>query len=256
MMPSRLHYSMARGGQMYAADAELQTDVMRFMAILSLCLVAIFALVQSIPVTPRTAEQPRASTAPVTPPVTLKEPRAEAIVPVTVSKRDEPVAPVKMPLREQAIGPVTSPARKEARPEPDRMATSPAEPQATAGAATRQPGFTLQFEDNEALTRLISRDAVGFFAISAEKSLRLKVGGGRMDFWPSSTPGQYYEMDGATVPAEVRTALLRSGADFAGSQLWGVTLPPATTAKLREYLAGTGGGRLIIGRNGDLRLEQ
>ena len=32
--------------------ADLQTDIMRFMAILSLCLVAIFALVQSIPLTP------------------------------------------------------------------------------------------------------------------------------------------------------------------------------------------------------------
>ena len=32
--------------------ADLQTDVMRFMAILSLCLVAIFALVQSLPLAP------------------------------------------------------------------------------------------------------------------------------------------------------------------------------------------------------------
>ena len=103
---------------------------------------------------------------------------------------------------------------------------------------------------------LISRDEVGFFAISADKSLRLKIAGNRMDFWPSSTPAQYHEMDASTVPAEVRMALLRSGAEFAGEQLWGVTLPPGTAAQLKQYLAGADGGRLVIGRSGDLRLEQ
>ena len=43
--------------------ADLQTDVMRFMAILSLCLVAIFALVQSIPLTPLQPAKPPESVA-------------------------------------------------------------------------------------------------------------------------------------------------------------------------------------------------
>ena len=45
-----LSYPMNRGMDAEAGGAaDLQTDVMRFMAIISMCLVAIFALVQSIP---------------------------------------------------------------------------------------------------------------------------------------------------------------------------------------------------------------
>jgi len=50
MSRSPLAYPLTRGidGDSGGA-ADLQTDIMRFMAILALCLVAIFALVQSIP---------------------------------------------------------------------------------------------------------------------------------------------------------------------------------------------------------------
>ena len=53
MTRSPLAYPLNRSADMDAGGAaDLQTDIMRFMAILSLCLVAIFALVQSIPLQP------------------------------------------------------------------------------------------------------------------------------------------------------------------------------------------------------------
>ncbi|MGB5627778.1 MAG: hypothetical protein WBM57_00300, partial [Woeseiaceae bacterium] len=53
MTRSPLAYPLNRSADMdVGGAADLQTDIMRFMAILSLCLVAIFALVQSIPLTP------------------------------------------------------------------------------------------------------------------------------------------------------------------------------------------------------------
>ncbi len=59
MTRSPLFYPLNRGMDAEAGGAaDLQTDVMRFMAILSLCLVAIFALVQSIPLAP-TSETPK-----------------------------------------------------------------------------------------------------------------------------------------------------------------------------------------------------
>lgn len=262
-MPSPLHYAAGRGGQMDAAEAELQTDVMRFLAILSLCLVAIFALVQTIPAAQRSVEEPQPVELPraisvvaqpataAKPPMQTRAPEAPSpvVVPVVVNKHVERTiesVPVPVPV------PDSTPAESEP------IEQAPAEPE-SAIATTAQPqqdGFTLQFEDDDALTRLISRDEVGFFAISADKSMRLKIEGGRMDFWPSSTPGQYHEMDRLTVPAEVKTALLRSGAEFAGDQLWGVTLPPRTAAQLKQFLADSSGGTLVIAGNGDLRLEQ
>ena len=47
-----LRHTMGEAGVATPAITELATGIMRFMAILSLCLVAIFALVQSIPLTP------------------------------------------------------------------------------------------------------------------------------------------------------------------------------------------------------------
>ena len=59
MTRSPLSYPLNRGMDMDAGGAaDLQTDVMRFMAILSLCLVAIFALVQSIPLAPSPPQSP------------------------------------------------------------------------------------------------------------------------------------------------------------------------------------------------------
>ncbi len=58
MTRSPLFYPLNRGMDAEGGGiAELQTDVMRFMAILSLCLVAIFALVQSIPLAPSAEER-------------------------------------------------------------------------------------------------------------------------------------------------------------------------------------------------------
>ena len=59
MSRSPLFYPLNRGMDAEAGGiADLQTDVMRFIAILCLCLVAIFALVQSIPLMPTYVESP------------------------------------------------------------------------------------------------------------------------------------------------------------------------------------------------------
>lgn len=265
MMRSPLHYAAGRGGHMDVAEAELQTDVMRFVAILSLCLVAIFALVQTIPVAPKSLEQPPLPSV-TSKPVTVPKP-ATAAKPPLETRVEEPPSQIDVPPAVPAVAskPAEMTIESFAVPAPDFTAAvaepigqSPAQPE-TAIATAAQPqqqGFTLQFENDAALARLISRDEVGFFAISADKALRLKIEAGRMDFWPASTPGQYHEMDRLTVPGDVKAALLRSGAEFTGDQLWGVTLPPRTAAQLKQFLADSSGGRLVIGSNGDLRLEQ
>ena len=64
-MRSPLFYPLNRGMDAEAGGAaELQTDVMRFMAIISMCLVAIFAIVQSIPLAPAVNPVPPTASAP------------------------------------------------------------------------------------------------------------------------------------------------------------------------------------------------
>lgn len=232
MSRSPFSYPMARSVDGEAGGvADLQTDVMRFMAILAICLVAIFALVQSIPLD---------STAPGTQPAPSNpEPMPEPIpepMPEPEPVAEPPPAPLPEPLAAAAPVPVPEPA------------TEPA-PQPV------QDGFTLRFETDLALTRLAARNDVALYAIGSQKSLRMSVNRGRLSFWPASTPNEFHEMDAATVPADVRAALRVALPGEVDTVAWGVTLPNRMQQQLARYLESETGGELIIGADGNLRLE-
>ena len=232
MMRSPLFYPLNRGMDAEGGGvADLQADVMRFMAILSLCLMAIFALVQSIPLAP--------------------------VVHTTEIKI------VELPVEQSAPPkPVVTAAReiKLTRPQPQRL-PPPAQAIASVEAAPveadpLQQGFTLRFEDDITLNRLVARNEVGLYAIFPEKSFRMNVNRGQMSFWPASVPKQFHEMDASTVPDPVIEAFKRSnGSRVAGVQ-WGVTIPSRTARQLEQYLREASGGALIIDADGDLRLER
>lgn len=209
--------------------ADLQTDVMRFMAILAICLVVIFALVQSIPLAPVQTAVPEPE--PVPAPEPAAEPRP-APVPEPIEVVPEP-APEPAP--QAAIEPVVP------------VATPP---------APEQEGFTLQFESDLALTRLVARNEVGLYAIGAEKSVRMTVNRGRFSFWPASTPNRFHEMDPATVPAAVQRALRLAQGEPAGPIEWGVTLPATMQQQLNGFLETAESGSIVIATNGQLRLER
>ena len=239
MTRSPLFYPLNRGMDAEAGGAaDLQTDVMRFMAILSLCLVAIFALVQSIPLAPSAEERPA-----------IRQASESEIVETPV---EQPPSPERVVTPEREI--------KLTRPQPRKLAPPPA--QAIASVETApveadppQEGFTLRFEDDIALTRLVARNEVGLYAIFPEKSFRMNVNRGQMSFWPASVPQQFHEMDVATVPKPVVDALQRSNGLRAQGLQWGVTIPSGTARQLDQYLREATGGELIIDADGDLRLE-
>jgi len=334
-MNRSLYYPLGRAADMDAGGAaDLQTDIMRFMAILSLCLVAIFALVQSIPLNPVALEPPIASQAePVVPEMgsdPFPQPSPETPQPTATSEKGSdpfsppeatkaqpkireitwrdlipkptpvagktppestqaPVPPAPPPepaareLAEAPVPPDTPPAPAPSAPQPvETVADAPTrsanevEPvenvtEAPANAPTDE-GFTLRFESDTALTRLVARNEVGLYAIGQERSLRMSVNRGAVTFWPASAPNQFHEMDPGTVPADVVAALRRSGTlapdpapapgpDPAGSGpyiptiKWGVTLPTKMRRQLDGYLTEQSSGTLVIEGDGNLRLE-
>jgi hypothetical protein len=113
----------------------------------------------------------------------------------------------------------------------------------------------LRFETDLALTRLVARNEVGLYAITPEKSLRMNVNRGALSFWAASVPNQFHEMDEATVPDDVLSALRRAGSVKTSDVKWGVTLPPNMRQQLDQFLSETNGGGLVIGGDGSLRLE-
>lgn len=243
MSRSPLAYPLTRGidGESGGA-ADLQTDIMRFMAILSLCLLAIFALVQSLPIEARI---PPVETPPV---VAVAEPEPAPPEPVA----PEPVTP--KPVQETVA--LTRPKWVSTFQPIERPAPQPV-PQVqeqTHAAAQEQDGFSLRFESDIALTRLVATGQVGFYAINAGRAQRMTVSDSRISFWDASTPNTFHEMDAATVPRSVVDALRRSGADTGGVD-WGVTLPGKLSSQLATLMQQHEGGALIIRADGNLERE-
>jgi len=241
MTRSPLFYPLSRGKDAEAGGvADLQTDVMRFMAILALCLVAIFALVQSIPLAPSiVAPDPASGPEPGSQPV------------------DQP-QPAKVAEPKQEIVLTRPQPRRQAEPDRREQQTQKAQPAQPQPVETEPvvEGFTLRFEDELALTRLVSRDEVGLYAIRPDRSFRMNINRGEMSFWPASTPNQFHEMDATTVPLAVLEAFVRRDGATAQTLQWGVTIPAATSRQLEQHLREADGGALIIDARGDLRLEQ
>ena len=233
MMRSPLAYPLNRGADMDAGGAaDLQTDVMRFMAILSLCLVAIFALVQSMPMSPPTDPVPEPQTVTPTPvPATsadpVTEPVAEKIQQTLTLTRPKWVP--KYVAQEIEVTPVKS-------------------------AAEEVDGFTLRFESDAALTRLVAASQVGVYALEGERARRMSVSESRISFWDASYPNSFHEMELSTVPPAVIDALARTGVDTNNIN-WGVTLPGKLKKQLDGLMQEHRGGSLVIGTNGNIRLE-
>ncbi len=259
MSRSPLAYPLNRSADTdVGGAADLQTDIMRFMAILSLCLVAIFALVQSLPLTPaepmpepETLDSPAAGPRPIDPeplvstrepvepepevsrPVTPQPDAAEKTVNLTRPKWVPKYPPAKRPTQE-------SPATEEA---------------ATAPPPSDEPvGFVLRFESDAALMRAVAASHVGLYAIESNKAQRMTVSESRVSFWEASTPNSFHEMEAATVPRPVIEALSRTGTD-ADTVSWGVTLPGKLKTRLDALMQAHEGGSLIIGAGGDIHWE-
>ncbi len=257
-MRSPLAYPLNRSADMDGGGAaDLQTDIMRFMAILSLCLVAIFALVQSIPLAPTTA--PPAS--PVTESTSV--PPAESPI----------IAPAPPVPAIQAMAELTKTAEPKPEPEPEQITLTrpkwvPKTPAATVEPvpdavpvqlpspveASEPDGFTLRFASDAALMRAVAAGQVRLYAISGSRAQRMAVSDSRISFWDASTPNTFHEMESTTVPPAVIDAHKRSGAASEAVN-WGVTLPGKLKSQLDALMQAHTGGSLIISADANIHWE-
>ena len=267
MSRSPLFYPLNRGGDNEAGGAaELQTDVMRFMAILSLCLVAIFALVHSIPAEESRPREPVVEDiieAAEPPPAPVKEP-VETVV-TAVPLAEPPVESTEVldvddiELRYPVAARQKEERPPEAQPAPQAVeqieVVAPPEPAVVEKAQEETvEGFSLRFEDDKALTRLVARNEIGMYAMDGDKAMRMNVNRGSIGFWAASTPKQFHEMESSTVPEPVLSAIRTREA--AANIKWGVTLPPGMTRQLNQYLNENTGGAIVIEADGGMRLER
>ena len=245
----------------------LETDVMRFMAILAFCLVAIFALVQSVP--QPTREPPAVAEAQA---VELPPP-APAVADTEVAESrsvapPEPQAEIPQVSQVAAATPATEvpevPVPFEVEtPAPDTEVAdvSPGVPDTETPEASDVPeaaprGFSLRFDSDAALVGLVERDEVDLYAFARDRVWQFMIVDGRPTFRSAEAPRQYHEMAADTVPHQVVTALRRTAVLPGGGVKWGVTLPAPTAAVLARVLATSSGGDLVIDADGFLHLEE
>jgi hypothetical protein len=255
MTRSPLAYPLNRSADLdIGGAADLQTDIMRFMAILSLCLVAIFALVQSIPLTP--IESVSVEEVPIVPApgkVVVAAPQPDPVVEPPPAVQPQPVSPTveeTVVLTRPKWNPKYVPVRKpEASADPIIEAPSPPPP-----TEPQDKGFTLRFASDAALMRAVASQKVGLYAIESGRAQRMTVSESRVSFWAASTPNTFHEMTASTVPTAVIDALSLTGST-AGEVSWGVTLPGKMTMQLDELMQAHRGGSLIIDAGGDIHWE-
>lgn len=210
------------------SDAELQADVMRFVAILALCLVAVSSLVDGY----------RDAPAPVP-----EEVQTSPRIPETASPAP-PLPPVRRVRSDEEPAPVTPGGppdmKADRRPEPEPQAPEPAD----AGSPS------LRFLTDAALLRLVARGEAGVFVLNEGEVLALDLSAG-IDFRSADSPSRFYTMAAETVPA-----LLKASYPGPEGAIWGVTLPERTARSIEQHLAAGPAGNLVIDAHGRVSLER
>jgi len=270
----------------------LQTDVMRFMAIIGLCLMAVFALVQSIPEREAVKPVQPSRVAVVRPALQqenlqqirqriLQKKRAQQLqaeLDALKSEKDQTqqILAVAQQRYEQVTGQIQQAREARDRREikgiklPPQQADKPASekpppvPEASPAAkpVPDKQGFTLRFASAAALDRLITAGSVSLYGMDGQQAWRLSMEAGRPAVARASLPGWFHEMSAATVPAHYIRSL-DNAADGPGQVaiVWGVQLPSATKAAItarveQQQMQGEQGGTLVIRDNGQVALEE
>ena len=309
----------------------LQADVMRFFAILCLCLMAIFALVKALPMSPpadrptiaappdpsseaaalkdkiaalkealtRTQARLSAATAAI---ASVEAQAADAAVRAQeslsrLSRTREELAAVsqtlkaarteiksreavlagivediktKRRIREELAAQIQDEEQKyqELQTRLDRaaarlsLATQRQQPAPTRIPPAPVPtpptskGFTLRFDSDTALGRLIDRRRVQFYALAGQKAWKLNTANGQPVYTAAPMPAEIYEMETSTVPARYTASFSRQVAAFGlGKVTWGVTLPEHTANAIKQLIQKPDGGDLVIMPSGEVVLK-
>jgi hypothetical protein len=262
---------MQQHGQNYAGDSEsLQADVMRFMAIIAFCLIAILALVkntepdaspvdpsdQAIPpaqpevamVTPEPAPWAAMDPEPEAPGTTAEtaaEPPAD-LQPATAPGRPEQAATEPVVAEPAAVEParVEPPAGR-----PDAASPEPVDAAEPAAQPAEEEGLILRFASDGDFLRLIARGDIRVYAFQDSDVLSLNES---YRFLDTTAPGQVYELLPPSIPSLVLDALRQARPETDGYR-WGIALPGRISHQIERHLNRVKQGELVIDRYGDVR---
>ena len=219
-------------------DEGLQADVMRFMAIIAFCLIAIFALARNV--------EPEAATA---------DSQVEEMMDREEVMDSQPLSP--QPLRPQPLGRAPNdPHREAAPPAPERQAgpvqaetaVTPVQEVVAESPPPAPEGLSLRFASDRDFLRLVNRGQLEVFAFRDGDVKKLAPG---LAFEPSGSPGQVHELLPDTIPALIWEVFAAAHADPSRYR-WGIRMPAPMEAQIKRHLRTETRGTLVIDRYGDV----
>ncbi len=234
-------------------DSEsLQADVMRFMAIIAFCLIAILALVKNID-DQVAMQEVVAVVEPVDQSVVVEKPQQKDVEPV-VPDVVEPVveAPVRkarpVPVEQYSERPVTATVARTVVEVKEAMAEKP--PEVKSESSEPEP-LALAFANESAFLSLIGSGAIQLVVKQASGYVHM---GADLVVNPGAVPGNLYELYRSSVP-ESMLRLISAGR----SDILFVSLGDAIDARLGKKLKDpdviANGGNLVISKNGEVNYE-
>jgi hypothetical protein len=234
----------------YTSDNDsLQTDVMRFMAIIGFCLMAVLAVVRNVEPTvspvaaepkpamddaipvPETVEPEQIAAQPVAPRITQPPIRLESL------ERLQPINEVLPREHEQRERQVAAQPPLQSEPQPDSQQTPQAE-----------RGLSLRFATDRDFLRLVTKGEIHVYAYKAHTVLGLDR---NFDFLSVEPPGRVYELLPETIPSLIFAALGRATSQ-SNSYTWGVRMPRKLEGKIRHFVERGVHGELVIDRYGEV----
>lgn len=248
-------YARSRSGASSNAgiDGEsLQADVMRFMAIIGFCLVAIMALVRDV--NPPSAHQlPEPTQKPMQESVSASEPAPEPEAPIEPViepqiVQTKPALPKPVVVREV---PFAAPVIDAPKPLQEAAVASVPNPVPVPVQAEPEEGLSLRFHSDRDFLRLITSGEVGLYLFKDQTAFRLAK---NYAFQEAPAPHQLYELMPQTIPAAI-SASADAAVSHAERFKWGVVMPAHIERRIASLVALESNGQLVIDRFGAVRLE-
>jgi hypothetical protein len=227
----------------YASDNDsLQTDVMRFMAIIAFCLMAVLAVVRNV-------EPPESPATQDAMPLHATVESEQITSPPPAPGIAQPPIRLESLERPQRIDEVL--AREQEQPEPqlaaeDNFQSAP-QPESQRAPQAEQ-GLSLRFATDRDFLRLVTKGEIHVYAYKAQTVLGLDR---NFDFLSAEPPGHVYELLPETIPSRIFAALGRATSQ-SNSYTWGIRMPTKLEGKIRRFVERGVHGELVIDRYGEV----
>jgi len=254
----------------------LQTDVMRFMAIIGLCLMAIFSMVQNAPKSPIEQTPQLDSKALLADEIKILEINSEYLLDKIsrlearlqknlesthqhIKTQQQRFKKMNHTLKEnkKTLIEMRKTLHKEQHfQKKQQQAIEKVAPVQKTIKPPVKKGFSLRFSSNKALLSLLKQQPVNLYIMMKQNAWHLQKTGKNWKANSTALPQQYYQMSVETVPYMLKQTVKQQLSVHDNSDvIWGIHLPGAMMQSIQGLMKNNSGGEIVINQAGQVTLD-